>query len=224
MTTRTTRSDSGGDGDEAIHRPGPVGAGGQYWGVLLWTDQPSPTSKQTQRTPDSIRAPASKELKVPLRIKFNGVYWFFRWPNSRPPFDAADMTGMPDKIGFHSTDLTPLLMEAHQSLTDRIDISGCSQIEVNVRNADRYPGTILLELLLNDSSTPLRRPLSLGRIEVAELASFQEKSRDVRLIFPIPDSLPVTNFNEITFRFYPDGKRRNVSPRIAIRDLTLIPR
>jgi hypothetical protein len=224
LTTRTIRSEFGGGGDETIHRTGDAGAGGQYWGVMLWTDLPSPDAQQKQTPPISSRSPVFKGIKVPMKIKFSGVYWFFRWPNAKPPSNAAVMTGMPDKIGFHSTDLTPLVMEAHQLLPDHIDIRCCSRIEVTVRNADKYPGPLPVELLLNDSSTPLMRSFSLGRAMVGELESFQQKSRDVTLSFPIPENQPISSFNQITFRFYPEANRRSVSPRIAIRDLTLIPR
>jgi hypothetical protein len=224
LTTRAIRSETGGGGDEAIRRPGPTGAGGQYWGVMLWTDAPAPDPQQAKNTPLSIPSQFYKGMKVPLKIKFNGVYWFFRWPNRRLPSNADAMFGTPDQIGFHSTDSTPLIMEAHQLLENHIDLGCCSRIEVNARSADGFPGTIAVELLLSDSSAPLIRPLSLGQAKIVEMESFQHKSHDVTLNFGIPESPSVSSFNQITFRFYPNVNRRTVSPKVAIRDLTLIPR
>ena len=224
LTTRAIKSETGGGGDEAIRQPGPSGAGGQYWGVILWTDTPATEPQRTKNSPLSIPSRFYKGIKVPLKIKFSGVYWFFRWPNRGLPPNAAIMSGRPDEIGFHSTDSTPLVMEAHQLLPNHIDLSCCSRVDVNVRNADGFPGTIAVELLLNDSSTPLIRPMSLGQAKAAEVESFQQKSRDATLNFGIPEYPSIPSFNQITFRFYPNVNRRTVSPRIAIRDLTLIPR
>jgi hypothetical protein len=224
LTTRAIRSESGGTGDASIERPVGTGAGGQYWGVMLWTDTPTPDAQQTKNPPISAPSLAHKGIKVPMKIKFNGVYWFFRWPNRRLPSTAETMFGRPDEIGFHTTDSTPLIMEAHQFLPNHIDLACCSRIEVDVRNADGFPGTIAVELLLNDSTVPLVRPVSLGQSVVTELESIQEKSRNVTLNFAIPESPSISGFNQITFRFYPNFKRRTVSPRVAIRDLILIPR
>jgi hypothetical protein len=224
LTTRAIESETGGGGDEAIRRPGPTGAGGQYWGVMLWTETPAPDPQQAKNSPLSIPSQLYKGLKVPLKIKFNGVYWFFRWPNRRLPSNADAMFGTPDQIGFHSTDSTPLVMEAHQLLENHIDLGCCGRIDVNVRSADGFPGAIAVELLLSDSSAPLMRPVSMGQAKIVELESFQHKSHDVTLNFGIPESPSISTFNQITFRFYPNVNRRTVSPKVAIRDLTLIPR
>jgi hypothetical protein len=224
LTTRAIRSEFGGTGDSSIERPAGTGAGGQYWGVMLWTDTPAPEPQQTKNPPISTPSLVHKGTKVPMKIKFNGVYWFFRWPNRRLPSTAESIFGRPDEIGFHTTDATPLIMEAHQFLPNHIDLACCSRIDVDVRNADGFPGTIAVELLVSDSSFPLVRPFSLGQSVVTELESIQEKSRNVTLDFDIPESPSILSFNQITFRFYPNINRRTVSPRIAIRDLILIPR
>jgi hypothetical protein len=224
LTTRAIQTEFGGGGDEKVRPSGMAGAGGQYWGVMLWTDHPPPDPQLAQNLPRSNPSLTYKSLKIPTRIRFNGVYWFFQWPNRRPPPTAAVMFGMPDAIGFHSTDFTPLVMEAHQLLPGHIELDCCSRIEVEVRNADAFPGTIAVELLLNDSTAPLIHPTSLGMAVAGELESFQQKSRDVTLSYAIPEFPPIPAFNSITFRFYPNARRRTVSPRIAIRDLTLIPR
>ena len=224
LTTSAIRPQTGEGGDEPVRQPGPHGAGGQYWGVMLLMDSPAAEAQQTKSSPLSMPFPSRKEIKVPLRIKFTGEYWFFRWPNSRLPSSAEVMFGRPDEIGFRSTDSTPLVMEAHQFLQNHIDLSCCSRIEVHVRNADGLPGVIALQLLLSDSSTPLIRPLSLGQEIVAKRETFQQESREVALAFEIPEAPSISSFDQLTFRIYPDVQRRTVSPRVAIRDFTLIPR
>src|SRR5205814_6390016 len=98
----------------------------------------------------------------PLTITFGGEYWMFRWPYPRPPNNAYFKRGTPVGMFFKTTDHARLLMEARHKLVQAIDSHCCSRIEVAILNADPYPGTITLELVLIDSETPGALPLSIA--------------------------------------------------------------
>jgi hypothetical protein len=111
----------------------------------------------------------------PLSIRFAGEYWMFRWPYARPPASSFFQRGTPTKMAFSSTDHIPLQMEAHHKLDTPIDLRCCGSIRLEVANADRYPGTLELELvLLNTESRP---PASL-RLGSVPLTSRPDLTRD----------------------------------------------
>jgi len=84
------------------------GHGGKYWGVFLVTDVPS-SPPQLVGPVRRDEALLSKGIRIPVKIRFDGVYWFFRPPDVEPPGDATVLHGAPDETGFLSTDSTPLL-------------------------------------------------------------------------------------------------------------------
>jgi len=51
-------------------------------------------------------------------------------------------------VSFHSADLNPLKMEAHQNRSRLIDLSACSRIDIAIRNADNIVGSVAMELIL----------------------------------------------------------------------------
>ncbi len=166
-------------------------------------------------------------MKVPLKIRFDGVYWFFRWPSLHPPRGAFVAYGSPDEKGYDSTDSAPLMMEAHQTLASPVDLACCGRIEVAVRNADRYPGTVAVELVLIDASMPPEKELSLGQVNVASTHRMShpgESPNDESLRFSVPGNPSITSFNEVTIRFLLQPERSTLSPRIAIDSLLMVPR
>ena len=84
----------------------------------------------------------------PLVIPFDGVYWFFKAPDQHPPRTSRQAHGSPEMLNIRSTDRRPLSMEAHENLGNMIELGGCSRIQVAIRNADHYPETVSLELVL----------------------------------------------------------------------------
>ena len=88
----------------------------------------------------------------PARTVFRspGQYLLFRFPQRRPPPTSILQRGSPATLAFSTVDHWPLNMEAIQKLDEPIDLSCCSAIRVEIWNADKYPGTVTLELYAND--------------------------------------------------------------------------
>jgi hypothetical protein len=61
--------------------PGPSGAGGSIGASYSGRDTPATDHNGRKIRPLSIPSRFYKGITVPLKIKFSGVYWFFRWPN-----------------------------------------------------------------------------------------------------------------------------------------------
>ena len=120
----------------------------------------------------------------PLSIPFSGEYWMFRWPYARPPKTSFFQRGSPAALSFSSTDHRPLQMEARHKLDQPVALSCCSAIRLEIRNADRYPGTISLELVLINNEQPGAPSLNLGRSNVTSRPDF---SRDP--VVPVPETL-----------------------------------
>jgi hypothetical protein len=106
-----------------------------------------------------------------------------------------------------------MAMEAHQKLEHPIDLSCCSEIQIAISNADRYPSTVTLELILIDNGSPQ----SLGTATVPARP-------DALLRFPVPASSAIRQFNEIEVVFHRDRVRIDRSARIAIERFVLAPR
>jgi hypothetical protein len=212
------------DGDDSAESAA-GGGGGDYWGVFLWTG--------ANPAPHPLVAPAGRfaglrldqETKRPLKIRFDGVYWFFKWPDLKPPSRSTVMHGSPTETAFRSMDTTPVVMEAHQPLRSPMDPAYFNQIEVAVRDADRYPGTVEMELILSDSAQPFPGTLSLGRVNLSAVsANVHSVERLKTVSFTFPDYPSIRVFNEVTIRFHLNRSRDTRSPRIAVEDLVLIPR
>ena len=140
--------------------------GDAYSGIVLW-------AKQQTLTPLVAPAPVLGNYRLgisrsadPLVVPFSGVYWFFKAPDVRPPKGSREAHGSAELVTTRSTDRRPLSMEAHQNLGALIDLNCCSRIQVAIRNTDRYPETVSLELILTDTSLPKRPFQSLGGVMV----------------------------------------------------------
>ncbi len=163
----------------------------------------------------------------PLSIPFFGSYWVYKWPQRRLPKDAIVMRGDPDDKRFRSTDGNPLSMEAHQNLGTFIDLNCCRAIEVAIRNADRFPGSVLVDLQLGDSHLPAKAPWSLGPLPVLSTQPGRvgkQPKMEETLSFAIPASPALPRFDEFTVRFQMSRFRGNHSPGIAIERFVLVPR
>jgi hypothetical protein len=191
-------------------------------GVILWPEiQPVPT----------LIAPmphghGGAHMAQPLGIPFSGEYWMYRWPYARPPQNSFRKRGNPAALSFRTTDHRPLQMEAHHKLDQAIGIRCCSQIQVAIRNADRQPGALALELvLINNEEWPVRRQ-SLGSAAVAPIGGDAKSGLGVveTLQFAVPADPALDEFNEFQVIFLRDKLRMEVSAKIAIERFVLIPR
>jgi hypothetical protein len=163
----------------------------------------------------------------PLSIPFGGEYWMFRWPFAHPPASSFFERGTPSKLAFSTTDHTPLEMEAHQKLETPIDINCCSRIQIEVLNADRYPGTLTLELVLLRS--PSLMALSLGSVPVLSRPDLKRDpvmpARET-LDFTVPAVTPQSfdQFNELKIAFHRARLRMDKSAKVSVERFVLLPR
>jgi FtsH-binding integral membrane protein len=164
----------------------------------------------------------------PLVIPFNGVYWFFKAPDVRPPEKAREMHGSPELLDIHSTDRRPLSMEAHEHLGSLLSLDCCSRIQIEIRNTDVYQETVSLELILTDSSVPGHPSESLGTMVVKSKRAWKlyEKASPVSetLTFPIPSKPSIRRFDEVKIVFRLDAFRADDGAKVAIDHFVLVPR
>jgi hypothetical protein len=197
-------------------------------GIILW---PEKLVRTKLVAPSAVlgdgwlnRSRSSKPLVIP----FDGVYWFFKAPDIGPPLSSRQAHGSPELLNIRSTDFRPLSMEAHENLGSTIDLDCCDKVEVVIRSADRYPGTVSLELVLINGSVPGKPSQSLGRIMVEssqrwKIYGTQPLTRET-LRFTIPANPAIRRFDELKVLFRLDSARADYAARIAIDHFVLVPR
>ena len=205
--------------------PGTLADGG-FPGVILWPElKPIPTL--IAPLPPRGKGWSTAANVRPMSIPFSGEYWMFRWPFARPPQNSYFQRGNPAALSFSTTDHRPMQMEAHHKLEQTVDLRCCSRIQLEVRNADQYPGTVTVELVLLNSELPNSRAQSLGR---ALVASMPDTSKDPvtpvaeTLDFAMPHAPAIEAFDEFKVVFLRDRRRTDKSAKIAIDRFILVPR
>ncbi len=197
-----------------------------YSGVILWPVEKKP--KKIDAPPPVGNLLLGGPRATIMKIPFNGVYWYFKAPDTRPEQDAHIQHGSPTKIDVRSTDWLPILMEARQNLATPIDLNCCSQIRVAIQNADNRPGKIALAVILTTTSLPGKPSVFLGQSPVvsshAVMFSINRSPVSEVLDFRIPEHSKVRQFNQITVLFQPDPERALAGAKIAIQDFMLVPR
>jgi len=195
-------------------------------GVILWPEiKPIPTLIAPMPQTPGDGGPVV--MPRPLAIPFSGEYWMFRWPYARPPKTSFFQRGSPAALSFISTDHRPLQMEARHKLDQPVALSCCSAIRLEIRNADRYPNTIALELVLIDNDRPGAPSLNLGHYNVTSRPDF---SRDPvtpvpeTLEFPVPSTATLDAFDEFKVVFQRAYRRADKSAKLAIDRFILVPR
>jgi hypothetical protein len=200
--------------------------GSDYVGIVLWP--PPEKKKKILLPPPPVQSLAARGAAKPVVIPFDGPYWYFKAPSTKPGPHAHVARGKPTDVNIHSADWAPLLMEAHQNLGSSIDLGCCSEIDVTVTNADIRPGKIALGVLLTDSTSIGRQFRALGeRTLVSSEAAQIPLNRppvDETLRFPIARLAPMRRFNEITIIFLPAKERARGGAKVSIQSFTLIPR
>ena len=191
--------------------------GGKYRGVILSPEE-EPHTILVPPLPMMGRDPF-RVHKDPIGIPFYGVYWFFQTPDKGPNEDAYRVKGSPDNVTFRSADALPLMMEAHQNLGRLIDLSACSRIEISIRNADLFVGSLAMELILVNTTLVGHPSQSLGAAPIKSKPPSQET-----LSFEIPPAPAIQQFDELTIRFPRKYYRATRSAKIAIERFFLVPR
>ena len=203
-----------------------TGASGGFPGVILWPEI-KPVTTLIAPMPALGSNPFQGRPAQPMSIPFGGEYWMFRWPFAHPPASSILERGTPAKLSFSTTDHTPLQMEAHQKLETPIDVQCCSRIQLEVLNADRYPGTLTLELILLNTERPITGLLSLGN---APVLSHPDVSRDSTmplretLDFTVPQQPTLDQFDELRIVFHRSRQRMDKSARVSVERFVLVPR
>ncbi|MGA3235494.1 MAG: hypothetical protein ABSG03_04275 [Bryobacteraceae bacterium] len=202
-------------------RLGPaINVPGGFPGVILWPETaPIPILVEPMPKGEAL----SKRLPShPFVIPFSGAYWMFRWPFTRPPANSFVRRGTPSEMSFSTVDGWPLTMEAHQRLDRETDLSWCGKVQLVIWNADRYPGTVTIELGLIDRG---RAPFRLGPERVN---SMPDLTRDPvvpvseTLEFTVPSDAP--RFDEFDVIYHRFKLVEYKSARIAIEKFVLVPR
>jgi hypothetical protein len=198
-------------------------------GIVLWPETQTQT-KLVAPAPVFGNGLSTNHLSAkPLEIPFDGVYWFFKAPDLHPPKTSRQARGSPELVNIRSTDRRPLSMEAHDHLGNTLDLDCCSRIQVAIRNADHYPETVSLELVLINTSAPGKPSQSLGTMMVKSTrpwSLFDELAKPVSetLNFSIPTHASIRRFDEVMVVFRLDAARADAGPKIAIDRFVLVPR
>ena len=214
-----------GGAEQNAQKGASTGIGG-YESVILW---PYPEKKRIEapiKLEESLLAPGTTQ---PLKVTFDGPYWYVQPPEEQPGPTAHEAQGTPLKVGIESGNRLPLIMEAHQRLGGLIRLPRCREIDVDVMNRDNVPGAIAIALRLGNSLVP-----GANWVQTAEqpLEStlpghfFAEKTAPVfeTLHFAVPARARIRSFNEITVLMIPDAGHRKIGPKIAIQQFAFVPR
>jgi hypothetical protein len=160
----------------------------------------------------------------PVSIPFYGAYWFFKLPDTKPPANSYRTHGTPAEMTFFAPDLRPLMMEAHQNLGKLIDLSCCREIRIDIQNADRYPGTVSVELVLKNTREEPEGSVALGSAPVRSAPGDSPAAIKETLTFPIPLHTSMRQFDELMIRFPRQRTRIFRSAKVAIERFVLVPR
>ena len=118
-------------------------------------------------------------------------------------------------------------MEARHKLEQPIALDCCSSIQLAIRNADRFPNTITLELVLINNEMPGEPSVTLGRelvLSQPDLRKDPPVPMAETLTFAVPAVAPLSSFNELKIVFWRDRRRADQSAKVAIDRFILMPR
>ena len=163
----------------------------------------------------------------PLSIPFFGAYWYFRKPDERPPNGSPVMRGTPEKLRFLTWDGTPIQMEARQNLSTFVELSGCSAIQLVIRNADQYPATVWIRMFLADTTKLVEWDLGEQAVTSSPLWSPGRRGDEVfeeTLRFDLQEPRAMSRFDEFRVVYRMKEMRWGRSAKIGIQKFVLVPR
>ena len=200
-------------------------SGTAYSGVILMLP-PKPHQEIVPPVrPDGLHLAGA--LAKPIVIPFDGAYWYFKRPDTRPKPDARVQRGDPLKANIRSTDRIPLVMEAHQVLPSFNMTDCCTALRVELVNADNRPGAITIEIWLRDTSMKSALALSLGSVVIpsSKALSISLKRSPINevLTFRFPPGAHGSKFDEITLMIRPAWERALAGSQVAIQNFVLVP-
>lgn len=200
--------------------------GNAFAGVVLLAP-PLPKHKILRPAPVSLQTHSFRPSRS-LVIPFDGAYRYLAVRPQRWSHGLLTQRGDPIVANVHTTDNSPLSMEAHQRLGGRIQASCCRGIDVDVVNGDERFGRVDIEMLLEDvtpgGATVTR---SLGTVPVR---SSLEKHVSIHrapiretLHFNIASDATGLRFNNIVLRFKLSEHRNLAGAKIRVQDFKLTP-
>lgn len=196
-----------------------------YQGIILWPIVPE--NKEVV-LPAAQKDPLRAGTAKPFIIPFDGSYWYFQAPRHGPGLHAHMAHGDPVAMSIRSADWIPLAMQAHQSLSQPIELSCCGQMRVTIENGDNREGRVDVGVLLTDSASAGKPSVFLGirPIESTEPDHFYFKTAaiDEVLTFSIPVHAGIVKFDQITVLLFPGEERATFGARVGIRQFELLPR
>ena len=186
---------------------------GSFPGVILW-----PEVKPVPRLVAPLPSHGGRGIGIshPYSIPFGGEYWMYRYLYRGPPANSFFQRGSPAALSFSTTDHWPLQMEAHQKLEAPLDLSCCRAIRVDIWNADRYPGTVRLELFAGTESLGTAPVKSTPNLIAESVMAVPET-----LEFALPAGAGSCSEFQVIFRR--DKSRQDKSARIALERFLLVP-
>lgn len=200
--------------------------GNAYTGVVLLAP-PLPRHKILTPAPVSLQTHSFRPSR-PLVIPFDGAYRYLAVRPQRGSHGLLTQRGDPIVANVHTTDNSPLSMEARQRLGGRIQASCCRGIDLDVVNGDERFGRIDIEMLLEDvkpGGTTATR--SLGTVPVQSSlekhVSINRAPIHETLHFNIASKASGISFNNIVLRFKLSEHRNLAGAKIRIRDFKLNP-
>jgi hypothetical protein len=196
---------------------------GDHTGIILLPEREQHTTL-VPPLPSMPSALFDTRHRNPITIPFYGAYWFFKLPDSRPPPSSYVTRGTPAEMTFFAPDSRPLIMEAHQNLGKLISLSCCREILIEIENADRFPGTVAVELELTNTREGQQGSVSLGSAPVTSAPGDPGGPMKETLTFAVPSHPPIQQFDELTIRFPRRRTRISRSAKVAIQRFVLVPR
>jgi hypothetical protein len=194
-----------------------------YRTIVLW-----PIQKQEKLIPSPPRNinVSSPGIAKPWIIPFDGPYWYFKFPGESPGPNTRSTQGDPLKVNVHSTDSSPLLMEAHQHLPEPIDLACCREMQIVFRN-DVSLGAFAVGISLTDSHSKGTFPQGLGIKYVAPSAADYSPGDtspvEETLTFPFPKPGIVKKFDTITVTLLSGAKHLTAGRKVAVERFVMIP-
>lgn len=196
-------------------------------GVILLTERKAPIPLILRHPEDTLRTRTKQTLSSVASILFSGEYWFFHWPLRRPPASALMERGDPTSMNVTSEDFRTMVMQARQSIGRSIDVHCCHWIDVVVNGDDQEPETVVMELILMNSSAPQHNSQTLGAETLASplriSASPPSKTKNASFRFAMPSHPAIRSFDELVVWFHLEAPRSRRSATVAIERFDLIP-
>jgi hypothetical protein len=184
---------------------------GSFPGVILWPEI-KPITRLVAPPPQGLSTGTA--IARTFGIPFAGQYLLYRFPQQRPPATSILQRGSPATLSFSTVDRVRLNMDAIQKLDEPVDLTCCRAVQIEIWNADKHPGTVILELYANDrllGSKPVNSSPDLTREPLVAVMETLE--------FPSA-AVVATEFKVVFRRNY---TRADKSARIAIERFLLVP-